>query len=73
MRRDLKVFTRGVGRKAQEVVREHWFRPVFARWKRNVHLPTLLSTKSKREGATDMTPVRGYSNRRGYLAEEPFG
>lgn len=65
MRREMKTFTRAIGRKAGEVVREGWFRPVFARWKRNVHLPTLLSTTSKKEQNTPM--------RRGYLLDEPFG
>ena len=65
MRREMKVFTRAIGRKAGEVVREGWFRPVFARWKRNVHLPTLLSTTSKKDQNTPM--------RRGYLLDEPFG
>ena len=65
MRREIKTFTRAIGRKAGEVVREGWFRPVFARWKRNVHLPTLLSTTSKKDQNTPM--------RRGYLLDEPFG
>ena len=65
MRREMKTFTRAIGRKAGEVVREGWFRPVFTRWKRNVHLPTLLSTTSKKEQNTPM--------RRGYLLDEPFG
>jgi len=70
MRRDLKVFTRGVGRKAQELVRENWFRPIFALWKRNVHLPTLLSTTSKKD---NLTPNRGIiSHGRGYLVDEQF-
>jgi hypothetical protein len=65
MRREMKTFTRAIGRKAGEVVREGWFRPLFARWKRNVHLPTLLSTTSKKDQNTPM--------RRGYLLDEPFG
>jgi hypothetical protein len=64
MRREMKAFTRAIGRKAQEVVREGWYRPMFARWKRNAHLPTLLNTSRK-----DQTPAR---SNRGYLVDEQY-
>lgn len=60
--KDMKMFTRAIGRKGEGVVREGWLRPMFARWKRNCHLPTLLSTSKK-----DLTPHRGH------LIDEPFG
>jgi hypothetical protein len=62
MCQQLKVFTRGIGRKAHEIVKENWFRPTFNKWKRNVHLPTLLNTR-------DITPAR---SNRGYIADESY-
>ncbi len=56
MTREMKVFTRSIGRKAQEIVRETVYRPFFAVWKRNCHLPTLLSTSKKEHD----TPSRSY-------------
>lgn len=66
MRRELKIFSRAIGRKAQEIVREGWLRPLFSRWKRNVHLPTLLNTSRK-----DLTPKR--NSAKGYLVDDHFG
>lgn len=67
MSREMKVFTRSIGKKAQEIVRENVFRPFFALWKRNCYLPTLLSS-SRKEQQHNNTPGKGH-----IIADERYG